>query len=519
MRWVWVGILAATALLGTSAYELLRLRGEANDKPWTLEQIREARLDFAHTVRPLFSLSLAELSPYPDLLQSETTLPQLHRYPIGDLQEISRFAETCAGRLGRRSDGLEKTRVWHRFLCGKRKLPANFFSRPPWLHPMGKSFPQLAFDSGLMEFRTSVWLESHQRFFHILELGKLPMVSPKSALLSQLDYELLDGANHREPFLQNAHLLGMTSVGSEKTMGDVIQFYDRASWDAHLRDRGFRTERFTEGKPCLLIEGRTCWMYHERRRWAENLSLAILLLSGLGLIGATAYLILDRQSTARRTREARHFLLQTLTHELRTPVTTLQLTVEGFRREFDSLSPEAQGKFLRLADEVQRLGRLVHASAKYLRSDTPDLRFEEQVLSSFQGTLETWLAPYGDRVRLAPVETDRALRVDPYWLNLCVINLVENALRHGRPPVWVTWEVSGKGIQLSVADDGEVNFGTLEALLAGARPQPAGEGLGLGLSIVKRVAEKMGGSLALVPRPTRFTLVLRNVLHAEAAIS
>ncbi|CFW11397.1 his Kinase A domain protein [Vibrio cholerae HC-46B1] len=58
--------------------------------------------------------------------------------------------------------------------------------------------------------------------------------------------------------------------------------------------------------------------------------------------------------------------MQLLTHELRTPITSLGFTVESLRSQFDELSPKAQESLWRLMADHQRLAQLSETSSHYL---------------------------------------------------------------------------------------------------------------------------------------------------------
>jgi two-component system osmolarity sensor histidine kinase EnvZ len=86
-----------------------------------------------------------------------------------------------------------------------------------------------------------------------------------------------------------------------------------------------------------------------------------------------------------------------------------------------------------------------------------------------------------------------------------VSNLVDNALRHGAPPVEIATRMDHGAVVLEVADRGPgIPPSQVEHL---KRPFTRGEaarsgasGAGLGLAIVERIARLHGGTLDLLPR-------------------
>jgi signal transduction histidine kinase len=100
---------------------------------------------------------------------------------------------------------------------------------------------------------------------------------------------------------------------------------------------------------------------------------------------------------------------------------------------------------------------------------------------------------------------------DAEALERVVGNLLDNALKHGGRRVWLVAEHGGREaassprISVTVADDGagltESERGVVfEPYVRGARARASGTpGAGLGLHLVRRLVEAMGGTVALLP--------------------
>jgi two-component system osmolarity sensor histidine kinase EnvZ len=204
-------------------------------------------------------------------------------------------------------------------------------------------------------------------------------------------------------------------------------------------------------------------------------------------------------------------VLRTLTHELRTPATSLRLDIEPLRLAYDDLPAACQEPLLRVSDGIERLHRVLHRSARYLALfETPGapagrlvkLRAVPSARALFEELAEEW--PEG--VRLAAPPEDAPLHTDPEWLGVAVRNLVENAARHGAPPVAVTWAVEGAVLAVRVADGGSTEGFSLRRAVAPFGRSEQSTGLGLGLAIVDRIARLLGGRLSHAPSPTVFAL-------------
>src|SRR5208282_424218 len=116
----------------------------------------------------------------------------------------------------------------------------------------------------------------------------------------------------------------------------------------------------------------------------------------------------------------------------------------------------------------------------------------------------------GQAIGFAPGELPRLPLRTTAFLRM-VSNLVDNALRHGAPPVEIATRVANGAVVLEVTDRGRgIAHSQVEHL---KRPFTRGEaarsgvaGSGLGLAIVERIARLHGGTLDLLPREGGGTL-------------
>jgi signal transduction histidine kinase len=179
-------------------------------------------------------------------------------------------------------------------------------------------------------------------------------------------------------------------------------------------------------------------------------------------------------------------------HELRTPVTALRGNIEYALRhgaDEDVLSDlrEDAARLARLVDDLLALER-EHGAASDL------------VPVQLDAVVRAVAADHSERVALGDIEA-AWVRGDKAALQRALSNLVENALVHGPPgrPVTATLRARTGRARLTVADEGA---GPSDGQLAferfwrgrdtGGRP-----GSGLGLSIVKAIAERHGGEISV----------------------
>ena len=239
--------------------------------------------------------------------------------------------------------------------------------------------------------------------------------------------------------------------------------------------------------------------------------------------GSPAGLILGLQDvTYLRDQEARREqLLATLSHELRTPITSLGMALELLqrgnateRRDGDNLVEAAREDVERLRDVAQRLLDLsrAHAMTIALERRQVDLRrVVERVVRIFS------LQARERDVTLKPLLTDESLHItgDETKLTWAISNLISNALRYTPQGGQIGIEVMAcdSEVQMAVSDTGpgippeqqEHIFERFTQALDGGEIGSAG----LGLAIVRDIVQAHGGRIHVeseVGRGSRFVL-------------
>ena len=190
-------------------------------------------------------------------------------------------------------------------------------------------------------------------------------------------------------------------------------------------------------------------------------------------------------------------------HELRTPLGVLQAELDLALKEPRSRN-ELEAALRSIAQETERLRRLTQDLLVLARSDRgrlPVHRSDVDV-SSIIERVAAEFADLADQkgVRLRIFGSDVRARVDADRIRQAVENLVDNALRHADRggTVEVRAELDGRRLHVVVSDSGAGFPGDLldRAFepFARAEGDREGDGAGLGLAIVRAVAEAHGGS-------------------------
>ena len=107
---------------------------------------------------------------------------------------------------------------------------------------------------------------------------------------------------------------------------------------------------------------------------------------------------------------------------------------------------------------------------------------------------------------------DAHVDADPYWLEMCVRNLLDNAFKHGKPPVILSLVVDRGEVVLTTQDGGDLEPDKFSNFLNPFQRASRADGLGLGLTLVHQVVNQMGGQLRFKTNPTRISLVLKEMI-------
>ncbi|HEY5616878.1 MAG TPA: ATP-binding protein [Vicinamibacterales bacterium] len=208
-----------------------------------------------------------------------------------------------------------------------------------------------------------------------------------------------------------------------------------------------------------------------------------------------------------------------LAHEIKNPLTPIQLSAERMRRHFASAPGQTQGLVEEctstIVGEVESLKGLVDEFSQFARMPAPravstDLHaLLSDVLTLYQGIFSEV------QLRLRFADTLPRVSVDPEQIRRVMINLIDNAVeamdRRGVIDVDAHHIRAESLVRIVVADDGPGIPSTERDKLFLPYYSTKRRGSGLGLAIVRRIVAEHGGSIDAadnVPRGTRFTVEL-----------
>lgn len=245
-----------------------------------------------------------------------------------------------------------------------------------------------------------------------------------------------------------------------------------------------------------------------------------VVLTGRPLPHGGAILVLHDQTEIRRLETVRRDFVANVSHELKTPLTS----VAGYAETLlaDRPDPEVERKFLNtILSNARRMQRLVDDLLDLARIESGRWQPSREPVDVAGAAAAAWrdladrAAALGVRMTTQIGPAAQTVQADPESVALVLRNLLDNAIRY--TPSGGTVTVSSRaeegGVVLEVADTGSgisrEHLGRVFERFYRVDPSRsrAEGGTGLGLAIVRRAVEAHGGAVAIASEPGEGTRV------------
>lgn len=316
-------------------------------------------------------------------------------------------------------------------------------------------------------------------------------------------------------------------VDEDVLIADARELPDEAAYERELL-----TQRGTRSLAAVPIGGRTrgfiaAETWGSIRSWSEaDLELLAALASAVG--GAIErcehqrVLIRSAEEANRASREKSLFIA-TLGHELKTPLTMIQMNVEMLARgHLGELNEDQAGALRELEEATSSLGTVLNDLLDLARLDTGRMPLDLRRVDVCR-TAERAMAMCKGRARERdvsleselPAEDELVVEADDRKLGHVLSNLIVNGIKFSHPGGRVTlrlraeddeyqFEVEDDGIGIEKEDQDRI-FGTFARASEFRRDRRDSDvgGSGLGLALVRGLTELHGGRLELESEPGR----------------
>jgi len=211
--------------------------------------------------------------------------------------------------------------------------------------------------------------------------------------------------------------------------------------------------------------------------------------------------------------EVKNDFISNMTHELKTPISTISLACEALSDK-DIVSNEAtQSNYINMiSQENRRLGSLVERVLKSATWNNEDLRLKKervdlhQVINQVVENISIQVSSKNGHLYKELTAEKAIVEVDKDHITNLIYNLLDNANKYtpANPEIYIKTKNLKEGLLLSVSDNGiGIKKENLNKIFDKFYRVPTGnvhnvKGFGLGLNYVKAIVEKHGGEINCV---------------------
>jgi two-component system sensor histidine kinase KdpD len=217
---------------------------------------------------------------------------------------------------------------------------------------------------------------------------------------------------------------------------------------------------------------------------------------------------LSRSEAARESEQLRSVLLDSVTHEFRSPLTAIKASVTSLLGSPNHSPDETHELLTVINEESDRLNRLIGEAAEMAQLDANKVEFcftsapIGSVIEEALDELKQLLVPHPVEIRI-PASLPNAC-MDSAHIKEVLVHLIENAAKYSPAgaPVRITAEAKGQLLTINIADRGpgiddfEQSL-VFEKFYRGRNQRVQVHGTGMGLAICKAIVEAHGGRLGV----------------------
>ena len=246
----------------------------------------------------------------------------------------------------------------------------------------------------------------------------------------------------------------------------------------------------------------------------------------IAFVGGIFYYSANSLLNQKKLSNIKNDFINNMTHELKTPVSTIALALDVIRDKDIKQSPEKTERYLKIISEENiRLGAQIEKVLQIAKLDKGDLKlsFEpidiNEVLDQVVKNHCVQIEENGVKLDLDLQAEETMVSADRVHLTNIIFNLMDNAIKYSKeqPEICITTSNTEKTLSIKIADKGiGIAKDQQTKIFEKFYRVPKGDlhdvkGFGLGLSYVKKMIEMHHGSITVnskIDEGTDFTVTL-----------
>lgn len=266
---------------------------------------------------------------------------------------------------------------------------------------------------------------------------------------------------------------------------------------------------------------------HQKRYIIREMLTLLLISTIIIIILVSSYIyFLSTIFRQKKLSDIKNDFVNNMTHELKTPIATLNLGIQFFSDKTIQKTPEAEERTLKImANEVKRLHQLVESilTSATLEKAEMKIKFSKenihQIISDIVQNTKLVIENKNGNISAHLNAQNYCAEIDKTHFTNVLNNLIDNAIKYcNQPPeITITTTSNKKGIYITIKDNGiGISKEHQRKVFDKFYRVPTGnthnvKGFGLGLFYVKKIIELHHGQISLKSEPNKgseFTLFI-----------
>lgn len=246
------------------------------------------------------------------------------------------------------------------------------------------------------------------------------------------------------------------------------------------------------------------------KRSATGILLSLLL--SLIIISCLFYLltIINKQ---KELAEIKNDLISNITHEFKTPITTVSTALEAIEN-FNAIDDkEKTKKYLSISTlQLKKLHQMVEKLLETATLDSEKLLLQKEEIDLIalvkNASLKDEFLDSNKNITFVSSKESYLIDLDPFHFENAIANLIDNALKYGGNKIEVHINFVLNNLEITIADNGkDIDKSQRDKIFDKFYRIPKGnthnvKGFGIGLYYTKKIIEKHDGDIRLIPNPS-----------------